>query len=108
MTEHVPPARAGATHPHDKHGRPVSVGQLVEFVWAGEHHKGLVESIDTDDHGHHHAHVAITAVVPCTATSVRADENPKGAPQEGQKSSKPGHHGLPGAPATHSTPERKK
>jgi hypothetical protein len=85
MTEHAAPQRAGVTHPHDKHGNPVRKGQLVEFVWAGEHHKGLVEEVSTDDHGTHRAHINITAVVPCTATSVREDENPKAAEKDGSK-----------------------
>lgn len=85
MTEQTPPARAGVNHPHDKHGHPVKKGQLVEFVWAGEHHKGLVEEVSTDDHGHHYAHVSITTEIPCTATSVREDENPKAAEKDDSK-----------------------
>ena len=106
MSEHAAPQRAGVDHPHDKHGKQVKKGQLVEFVWAGEHHKGLVEEISTDDHGHHHAHVAITAVVPCTACSVRADENPKAAEKDGS----PVRHQLPpkSSEATHRTTGGKK
>lgn len=85
MTEHTLPARAGISHPHDKHGHPVKKGQLVEFIYAGEHHKGLVENVTTDDHGHHYAHVTITTQIPCTATSVRQDVNPKAAEKEGSK-----------------------
>ena len=85
MTEQTPPARANVSHPHDRHGNEVKRGQLVEFVWAGEHHKGIVEHLSTDDHGHHYAHVSIEAHVPCTATSVRKDENPKAAEKEGSK-----------------------
>jgi hypothetical protein len=98
MTEQTPPARAGLNHPHDKHGHPVKKGQLVEFVWAGEHHKGEVEEISTDEHGHHYAHVAITTLVPCTAVSVRKDENPKAAEKEGSKVE---HRPATHAPHTH-------
>jgi hypothetical protein len=97
MTEQTPPGRAGLNHPHDKHGHPVKKGQLVEFVWAGEHHKGEVEEISTDDHGHHYAHAVITAVIPCTATSVREDENPKAAEKDGSKV----EHHRPATPHTH-------
>jgi hypothetical protein len=85
MTEQTPPARAGVDHPHDKHGHPVKKGQVAEFVWAGEHHVGIIRHIEADDHGHHYAYVTIDTKIPCTATSVRNDENPKDAEKDGSK-----------------------
>jgi hypothetical protein len=100
MTEQTPPQRAHLDHAHDKHGNPVKPGQLVEFVWAGEHHKGIVHETSLDDHGHHHAHIQITAVVPATACSVRKDENPKAAEKDGSKvEHKPDHNSV--RPPTH-------
>lgn len=84
MTEHTP-QQAAISHPHDRHGHTVTRGDVVELVFGGDHLRGIVEEIRTDEHGVHRAHISTTVVVPASATSVRLDENPKHREREGSR-----------------------
>lgn len=69
---------------HDKHGNTVHQGDLVEFVYGGDHHTAVVEELE-EENTHHYARVTVSTLIPVTACSRRKDENPDDAPREGKK-----------------------
>lgn len=62
--------------PQDKHGTPLSKGDLIDFVHAGEHHTAEIEGIVTDELSHlHHLTVSLTTRIP--AGSVTRLDKPR-------------------------------
>lgn len=55
---------------HDKHGTPLEQGDLVAFVYGGEHHIAPVTAHSTDEHGIPHVHTAIQVRVPAGTTQL--------------------------------------
>lgn len=96
------------TH-YDRHGAPITVGDHIAFVHAGEPHVARVEHLEHDPHGRSVAQVTIKSLVLTAASAmvqpVAVPQPEAHKPEDDHKTEahKPEHH----KPEVHKTEDHK-